>query len=40
MIAVTKEFIALRLLKSAEEIQFLEKSAGFGDAGCTPCKSA
>ena len=30
---VTKEFIALRLLKSAEEIQFLEKSAEFGDAG-------
>ena len=30
---VTKEFIAMRLLKSAEEIQFLEKSAEFGDAG-------
>jgi len=30
---VTKEFIAMRLLKSAEEIHFLEKSAGFGDAG-------
>jgi Xaa-Pro aminopeptidase len=30
---VTKEFIALRLLKSTEEIQFLEKSAAFGDVG-------
>lgn len=30
---VTKEFIAMRLLKSAEEIAFLEKSAEFGDAG-------
>jgi Xaa-Pro aminopeptidase len=30
---VTKEFIALRLLKSPEEIQFLEKSAELGDAG-------
>ncbi|MGZ8531447.1 MAG: hypothetical protein ACXW6J_12625, partial [Candidatus Binatia bacterium] len=30
---VTKEFIAARLLKSAEEIAFLEKSAEFGDAG-------
>ena len=30
---VTKEFIALRLLKSAEEIQFLERSAELGDAG-------
>jgi Xaa-Pro aminopeptidase len=30
---VTKEFIAMRLLKSAEEIQFLERSAEFGDVG-------
>jgi Xaa-Pro aminopeptidase len=30
---VTKEFIALRLLKSAEEIRFLERSAEFGDVG-------
>jgi Xaa-Pro aminopeptidase len=30
---VTKEFIALRLLKSPEEIQCLEKSAEFGDVG-------
>ena len=30
---VTKEFIAMRLLKSREEIQALEKSAEFGDAG-------
>lgn len=30
---VTREFIALRLLKSAEEIQFLERSAELGDAG-------
>lgn len=30
---VTKEFIALRLLKSAEEIQFLERSAELGDVG-------
>jgi Xaa-Pro aminopeptidase len=30
---VTKEFIALRLLKSAEEIQFLERSAELGDIG-------
>jgi len=30
---VTKEFIALRLLKSAEEIQFLERSAQLGDVG-------
>ena len=30
---VTKEFIAMRLLKSDEEIDFLEKSAEFGDAG-------
>jgi Xaa-Pro aminopeptidase len=30
---VTKEFIALRLLKSAEEIQCLERSAELGDAG-------
>jgi Xaa-Pro aminopeptidase len=30
---VTKEFIALRLLKSPEEIQFLERSAEFGDIG-------
>jgi Xaa-Pro aminopeptidase len=30
---VTKEFIAMRLLKSAEEIQFLERSAELGDAG-------
>ncbi|MPZ76721.1 MAG: M24 family metallopeptidase [Deltaproteobacteria bacterium] len=29
----TKEFIAMRLLKSPEEIQALEKSAEFGDAG-------
>lgn len=32
-VLVTKEFIALRLLKSAEEIQFLERSAEFGDIG-------
>jgi Xaa-Pro aminopeptidase len=30
---VTKEFIALRLLKSAEEINFLERSAELGDVG-------
>ncbi len=30
---VTKEFIALRLLKSAEEVQFLERSAELGDVG-------
>jgi Xaa-Pro aminopeptidase len=30
---VTKEFILLRLLKSAEEIQFLERSAALGDIG-------
>jgi Xaa-Pro aminopeptidase len=30
---VTKEFIALRLLKSAEEIAFLERSAELGDIG-------
>ena len=30
---VTKEFIAMRLLKSAEEIRFLERSAGLGDIG-------
>ena len=30
---VTKEFIALRLLKSAEEIQALERSAELGDIG-------
>ena len=30
---VTKEFIVLRLLKSAEEIRFLERSAEFGDVG-------
>jgi Xaa-Pro aminopeptidase len=30
---VTKEFIAMRLLKSAEEIQFLERSAELGDLG-------
>jgi len=30
---VTKEFIALRLLKSAEEIEFLERSAELGDVG-------
>jgi Xaa-Pro aminopeptidase len=30
---VTKEFIAVRLLKSAEEIEFLERSAELGDAG-------
>ena len=30
---VTREFIALRLLKSAEEIQFLERSAQLGDLG-------
>jgi Xaa-Pro dipeptidase len=30
---VTKEFIKLRLLKSAEEIQFLERSAELGDTG-------
>ena len=29
---VTKEFIAMRLLKSEEEIDSLEKSAEFGDA--------
>ncbi|MEX0805982.1 MAG: M24 family metallopeptidase [Candidatus Binatia bacterium] len=29
----TEEFIAMRLLKSPEEIQALEKSAEFGDAG-------
>jgi Xaa-Pro aminopeptidase len=32
-VAVTKEFIALRLLKSAEEIQCLERSAELGDVG-------
>jgi Xaa-Pro aminopeptidase len=32
-IFVTKEFIAMRLLKSAEEIQFLERSAELGDIG-------
>jgi Xaa-Pro aminopeptidase len=32
-IFVTKEFIAMRLLKSAEEIQFLERSAQLGDSG-------
>ena len=30
---VTKEFIVLRLLKSAEEIRFLERSAELGDVG-------
>jgi Xaa-Pro aminopeptidase len=30
---VTKEFIAMRLLKSAEEIQALERSAKLGDVG-------
>jgi Xaa-Pro dipeptidase len=30
---VTKEFIAMRLLKSTEEIAALEKSAAFGDIG-------
>ena len=30
---VTKEFIAMRLLKSAEEIQALERSADLGDIG-------
>ncbi len=30
---VTKEFIAARLLKSAEEIEFLERSAELGDIG-------
>jgi Xaa-Pro dipeptidase len=30
---VTKEFIAMRLLKSAEEIECLERSAALGDAG-------
>jgi Xaa-Pro aminopeptidase len=30
---VTKEFIAMRLLKSPEEIQFLERSAELGDVG-------
>jgi Xaa-Pro aminopeptidase len=30
---VTKEFIAMRLLKSAEEILFLERSAELGDIG-------
>ncbi len=30
---VTKEFIAMRLLKSAEEIKFLERSAELGDVG-------
>lgn len=33
LVFVTKEFIALRLLKSAEEIQFLERSAELGDIG-------
>ena len=32
-IFVTKEFIATRLLKSAEEIRFLERSAELGDVG-------
>ena len=32
-IFVTKEFIAMRLLKSAEEIQFLKRSAELGDIG-------
>jgi Xaa-Pro aminopeptidase len=32
---VTKDFIALRLLKSAEEVQFLERSAELGDIGMT-----
>ena len=32
-VSVTKESIALRLLKSAEEIQFLERSAELGDIG-------
>lgn len=30
---VTKEFIAMRLLKSPEEIQFIERSAELGDIG-------
>lgn len=30
---VTKEFIAMRLVKSAEEVQALERSAEFGDIG-------
>jgi Xaa-Pro aminopeptidase len=30
---VTKEFIAMRLVKSAEEIEFLERSAELGDIG-------
>jgi len=33
VIPVTKEFIAMRLLKSAAEIQFLERSAELGDIG-------
>ncbi|MGH7931020.1 MAG: M24 family metallopeptidase, partial [Candidatus Binatia bacterium] len=33
LVFVTKEFIAMRLLKSAEEIQFLERSAELGDVG-------
>ena len=33
LVFVTKEFIAMRLLKSAEEIQALERSAELGDIG-------
>jgi Xaa-Pro aminopeptidase len=33
LVPVTKEFIAMRLLKSPEEIQFLERSAELGDIG-------
>ena len=33
LVFVTKEFIALRLIKSNEEIQALEKSAELGDVG-------
>ncbi len=32
-VLVTKEFIAMRLLKSPEEIRFLERSAELGDVG-------
>lgn len=33
LVFATREFIAMRLLKSPEEIQFLERSAELGDAG-------
>jgi Xaa-Pro aminopeptidase len=33
LVFVTKEFIAMRLIKSPEEIQFLERSAELGDTG-------